>query len=524
MGSSGDRRCRLWERFEALSAAPHAVQDDCQFAGHRDDGSLLASLATAGGQLQLSLNGNAGNYYTIEYSTNLVNWVPLLITNPPSAQPLYLDFPTTNKAGFYQAYESGIAVDQSIFSFSAPVIYVNVADGVAVIPITRTNGLANDTCVNYSTSDGTAIGGCDYEPQYGTLCFAAGVTSSSVSIPVSLGCGTTNQSATVNLQLSDTNGTVVLNAILVIQRPKPVLAVYPTSLTVVVPGNCGQSITISNAGPQDSVLNYTVVDNGALSGYLNLMDSDPNASVASGSFVSGYLQAGQTAQVTFTVLDRFATNWLGGTLTTAPSIYTPDAANFVKSFVSVTISTVAQKLIGSWSGTWTGTNWPPSDLWAQAPVPVGGTWTLNLQTWNLTNPTNQTASGTLIFQGTDCYWGWTNHYPLNINLTIPFANVPITERSCGLWTFNSAVDDQGFLSEYIGDWWTPPFYYVVPEFASNNGWQYNEKGYLNFVAHLNTDGTITDGDFYITYPDRGYGGQVFEPFSTGGINGSRQGP
>ena len=209
--------------------------------------------------------------------------------------------------------------------------------GTAVIPITRTGGLSNNVCVNYSTSDGTAIGGCDYMPTSGTLCFAAGVTSLSISIPVSLGCGTTKQSATVNLQLSDTNGTVVLNAVLVIQRPKPVLAVYPTSLTLVVPGNCEQDITISNAGPTGSVLNYLVADDGALGGFLNL---SPNyASGDESPTASGSLQAGQTAQVVFTVLERFATNWNTGSLGTAPSIYTPGAANYAKYPISVTITT-----------------------------------------------------------------------------------------------------------------------------------------------------------------------------------------
>ena len=295
---------------------------------------LSSPVITSGHQLQLSLNGNAGNYYTIEFSTNLINWSPLLITNPPSLQPLYLDFPTTNKTGFYQAHQSGVLVGQSDFSLGVgtigtPVFYVDITNGIAVISITRTNGLSTAVCVNYSTSDGTAIGGCDYEPQSGTLCFAVGVSSNSISIPISLGCSFTNQSATVNLQLS--NGSNVLNAVLIIQRPPPVLAVFPTSLTLYVPGNCGQSITISNAGPQGSVLNYTLADDGALGGYLNFNYQGP-VSPATGS-----LQAGQSAQVTITVLDQFATNWIGGILTTAPSIYTPGAANYVKYPLSVEI-------------------------------------------------------------------------------------------------------------------------------------------------------------------------------------------
>jgi len=43
---------RLGERREVLPVAPHAVQQDGQFAGHRDDGSLFAALAAGRGQLQ----------------------------------------------------------------------------------------------------------------------------------------------------------------------------------------------------------------------------------------------------------------------------------------------------------------------------------------------------------------------------------------------------------------------------------------------------------------------------------------
>jgi hypothetical protein len=95
---------------------------------------------TSSGQIQLSLNGNTGNYYTVEFSTNLIDWISILTTNLPNGPSLSLNLPMTNQLGFYQAYESAIAVDQSIFQFGTgvagmPVIYVNVADGVATITI-----------------------------------------------------------------------------------------------------------------------------------------------------------------------------------------------------------------------------------------------------------------------------------------------------------------------------------------------------------------------------------------------------
>ena len=113
---------------------------------------LSAPFQTSGGKLQFSLQGNAANYYTIEFSTNLINWLPVLVTNPPNAQPFNLNFPTTNQDGFYRSYESGIVIGQSDFSFGTgivgtPVFYVNVTNGVAIIPIRRTNGLSTSACV-----------------------------------------------------------------------------------------------------------------------------------------------------------------------------------------------------------------------------------------------------------------------------------------------------------------------------------------------------------------------------------------
>lgn len=103
----------------------------------------------------------------------------------------------------------------------------------------------------------------------------------------------------------DSNYSFVLTGVSGSERfPNPCsLLPDPTSLTLVVPDNCPQSITISNAGPQGSILNYTVADDGALGGFLDLNGE--------GRFVSGSLAAGATAQVTVTVQEQFATNWKG---------------------------------------------------------------------------------------------------------------------------------------------------------------------------------------------------------------------
>lgn len=265
----------------------------------------------------------------------------------------------------------------------------------------------------------------------------------------------------MNLQLGDTNGISLLNAILVIQRPPPVLAVYPTSLTILVPDNCEQDITVSNAGPQGSLLNYTVADDGALGGFLNL-----NPDYAYGqesSSVSGSLQAGQTAQVAFTVLDRFATNWIGGTLTTAPSIYTPGAANYVKYPLSVTIETdlaLAQNLLGTWSGTWSGTNYSPYG--DSNSIPTSGTWSLTFQqiisfgNYSLNPPTYGDVVGTITWQGTDYYWPFdsaTGKFDLpphafSFNQTAQFNNSSFIEGTVayGAYSYVSITENCGGIT------------------------------------------------------------------------------
>ncbi len=337
----------------------------------------------SGAQFGFQLMGVAGQDYTVEYSTNLTDWIPLLTTNLPEVAYLYINVPLTNQAGFFRAYESGIGVSQSVIyvgtgDFGPPVLNVNVTNGVAVVPLSRTQGLSNEVrakkalsndvpgpmdlsdevCVNYTTSDGTAVGGCDYTPTSGALCFPADVTRNSISIPVSFGCNTTNQSVTVNLYLSDTNGTAMLRTVLVMQRPLPVLTVYPNSLTNVLPEiGCStyywgpSNFTIRNDGPPGSVLNYVVADDGALGGFLDFNGvQEP---------VFGSLSSGNATNVLVSVDDRFVNDWWG-LATLVVDVYTPDIHPKLSNPVSVTVDSWQTMLQGPWSGGWSSGSWSVS--------------------------------------------------------------------------------------------------------------------------------------------------------------------
>ncbi len=51
-GGLGHYSGRLSKSLERFAAAPHAVQDDGQFAGHGDEGSFLTPFASTGSQLE----------------------------------------------------------------------------------------------------------------------------------------------------------------------------------------------------------------------------------------------------------------------------------------------------------------------------------------------------------------------------------------------------------------------------------------------------------------------------------------
>lgn len=68
--------------------------------------------------------------------------------------------------------------------FSASSSSVSEAAGAATIFVSRTNGSAGTVTVDYTTSNGTATAGSDYQSVSGTLTFTDGQTSASFNIPI----------------------------------------------------------------------------------------------------------------------------------------------------------------------------------------------------------------------------------------------------------------------------------------------------------------------------------------------------
>ena len=163
--------------------------------------------------------------------------------------------------------------------------------------LTRTNDLTKAITVNYTLS-GTATNGTDYSNLTGTVSFAAGVSSATVTVTptddnifevtetavLTLTSGTgyilgTTSSATVNITDNDPQPTISINDVAVIE------------------GNSGTTnatftVTLSNPSSQPITVNYATVD-----GTATTADLDYNAATATISFAPGEISKTVTVAV-----------------------------------------------------------------------------------------------------------------------------------------------------------------------------------------------------------------------------------
>jgi hypothetical protein len=69
-------------------------------------------------------------------------------------------------------------------ALSEPQYFVNEQDGSIAVTVQRTGSLDNAVSINYTTRDGTATAGLDYTAVSGTLTFASGQASRTITIPI----------------------------------------------------------------------------------------------------------------------------------------------------------------------------------------------------------------------------------------------------------------------------------------------------------------------------------------------------
>ena len=89
------------------------------------------------------------------------------------------------------------------------------------------------------------------------------------------------------------------------------------------------------------------------------------------------------------------------------NIYVPSASNYVNVPLALNLQSdddPAQRVLGVWNGTWSGTSFSRPIQGQSLSQPINGTWTLDLQTLDADA---KTASGTLTWNGKDIYWTYT---------------------------------------------------------------------------------------------------------------------
>ncbi len=184
-------------------------------------------------------------------------------------------------------------------------------------------------------------------------------------------------------------------------------------MNIYLPNNCSRSFIIKNTGDPGSVLNYTVLDNGALGGYLDFTNA------------IGSLSANNSATINVTVDPQFVSSQLLPGSTLKLDIATPGATNGTHAYVSVypkLIEEQAQEILGVWSGTWGGNSYGAANPGQPSPnSPASGNWQLNIQAVNLFTGA---VSGTFTWSGTDSYWNYTFDSFGNITSATPVAFLP----------------------------------------------------------------------------------------------------
>jgi len=196
--------------------------------------------------------------------------------------------------------------------------------------------------------------------------------------------------------------------------PRPIVSITQTPLNILLPENCMQVFTITNTGPKGSTLSFTVKDDGALQGFLEF-----------GGVSSGSLASGASVNIDVEINPSFENDQslIGAVLVL--DVYTPQASNFTKIPVPVnvkSINSIAQSLVGTWSGTWSGQTGTTTPV--EPAEPVSGTWTLNV---TAIDTASKTITGSIKWQGNDAYWDFVYVTPYPAVSSATLTAVPVND-------------------------------------------------------------------------------------------------
>jgi aryl-phospho-beta-D-glucosidase BglC (GH1 family) len=167
-----------------------------------------------------------------------------------------------------------VAPTPSISIANASVAEGNSGTSNASFTVTLSNASTTPVTVGYSTSNGTATAGTDYTAASGTLTFAPGTTSQTVTVKV-IGDTTVESDETFNVTLSNPTGGTISKSTAVGTITNDDVAAPPPSITIsnasVAEGNSGTTdaaftVSLSNASTTPVTVAYATSNGTATAG------------------------------------------------------------------------------------------------------------------------------------------------------------------------------------------------------------------------------------------------------------------
>ena len=146
------------------------ANDDINVTGYGDGQTYLQSISVL-----VDESGSAQFQIPLDTAISAGRWITATATP---------ETPDGNTSMFSQPVPVAANLADSSIQFSAPSYFVTESGGAAVIVVTRTGSTAGAATVQYATSDGSAAAGTNYTAISGTLNFADGEASKSLTIPI----------------------------------------------------------------------------------------------------------------------------------------------------------------------------------------------------------------------------------------------------------------------------------------------------------------------------------------------------
>jgi hypothetical protein len=347
----------------AVSAATPGSGTPTGSVNFYDGSTLLGSQTLSNGSASFSTTTLAGGDHSItatyEGDTNFT-------TASSSASTVHIALP-------------------GVLQFGSATYSVNETGGAANITVTRTSGTEGAVGVSYAVTGGTAVDGTDYTLNSGTLSFANGQSTATITVPIS-NDGKFGNDKTVILTLSNPTGSATLGSAttstLTIHdnNPEPTLSVSSPTVTEPRTGStvANFAITLSAAADIPVNVSYSTV-NGSVTAASGAF------SATSGSLVFAPGVTSRQVAVNVNGTTTPGTNQTFGLALSSPTnatlLYGTGTATIVNNrFANPTVANVSAVTIPGASATFTPL--------ASAHSNDGGPLTLTI----LTQPSQGTAS------------------------------------------------------------------------------------------------------------------------------------